>query len=108
LYKTLSKFETYDTINEEKKLKLFSNFYLPIKVDKTTNIATRKVDVSYTYEELLEKTTKELENDLNIEIGNPQNVVNKQINTYSYDEYIEVEVIYEVIEKIGTEEKIIF
>ena len=36
-YKTLSKFENYDTINENKKLMLFSNFYLPIELIKKTN-----------------------------------------------------------------------
>ena len=36
-YKTLSKFQNYDTINENKKVRLFSNFYLPIKFEKITN-----------------------------------------------------------------------
>ena len=32
LYKTLSKYKIYDTIEEEKKLRIFSNLYLPISV----------------------------------------------------------------------------
>ena len=51
---------------------------------------------------------KKLEKELNEEIKNTENIVNKQVNTYENEGYIEVEVIYEVIEQIGTEEKIIF
>ena len=38
LYKSIPKFEKYDTINENKKFKIFSNFYLPIQIEKTTYI----------------------------------------------------------------------
>ena len=34
--KKLSKFKIYDTINAEKKFKIFSDFYLPISITKTT------------------------------------------------------------------------
>ena len=51
-YKTLSKFENYDTIVKSKKLKLFSNFYLPIEIVKTTNKEYVLKDVTYTEEEL--------------------------------------------------------
>lgn len=51
-YKTLSKFENYDTINENKKLMLFSNFYLPIELVKTTNYEYEKQMKTYTEEEL--------------------------------------------------------
>ena len=51
-YKTLSKFKNYDTINESKKLMLFSNFYLPIEVIKKTNYEYEKQLKSYTEEEL--------------------------------------------------------
>lgn len=35
LYKTLPNFEKYDTINNVNKMKLFSNFYLPIELGYT-------------------------------------------------------------------------
>ena len=35
LYKTLPNFENYDTIKETNKIRLFSNFYLPIEIEKT-------------------------------------------------------------------------
>ena len=53
LYKTLSKFKKYDTINESKKLMLFSNFYLPIELIKTTNEEYELKYVTYTEEELI-------------------------------------------------------
>ena len=108
LYKTLSKFENYDTINESKKVKLFSNFYLPIELIKTTNFETRKETVIYTEQQLIEIATMQIEQELLKEIKKEQDIINKQVNVYNADEYIEVEVIYEVLEKIGTQEKIIF
>ena len=38
LYKSLPNFEKYDTINKKKKIKIFSNFYLPIEIEKTIYI----------------------------------------------------------------------
>ena len=108
LYKTLSKFQNYDTINESKKLMLFSNFYLPIEIIKTTNYEYDIEPKTYTEEELVEIAIKKLEEDLDNEIENKDNVLNKQVNVYPNKEYIEVEVIYEVLENIGSKEKIIF
>lgn len=107
-YKTLSKFKNYDTINESKKMKLFSNFYLPIEFNKTTNYEYEEKQVTYSEEELISTTVLKLEDELNSSIKDTSSIVNKQINTYNNEGYVEIEVIYEVIEKIGTEEKIIF
>ena len=63
-YKTLSKFEIYDTIEEEKKLRIFSNLYLPISVKKITNEEEEKVSKEYSIEEAVEKGTKQLEQQL--------------------------------------------
>lgn len=108
LYKTLSKFQNYDTINESKKLMLFSNFYLPIEIIKTTNYEYEMQSKTYTEEELTEIATKQLEETLEQEIENKSNILNKQVNVYPNEGYIEVEVIYEVLENIGIKEKIIF
>ena len=37
-----------------------------------------------------------------------QKIVNKNINTYEKDDGVEVQVTYEVLENIGTNEKIVF
>ena len=108
LYKTLSKFKNYDTINESKKLMLFSNFYLPIEIIKTTNYEYEKQNKTYTEEELVENATKQLEEQLVKEIESKENILNKHVNVYKNEDYIEVEVIYEVLENIGIKEKIIF
>lgn len=107
-YKSLSNFQNYDTINESKKVKLFSNFYLPIEWKKTTNYEYEQKEVTYTEEELISMTVPSIEEELKKEILDTNNILNKQVNTYKNEGFIEVEVIYEVIEKIGTEEKIIF
>lgn len=107
-YKTLSKFEKYDTINENKKLVLFSNFYLPIEIVKTTNHEYKNQDITYTEEELKAIGIQKLQEELENEIQNKENIINKQVNIYGNQEYIEVEVIYEVLEDIGTESEILF
>ena len=108
LYKTLSKFENYDTIEENKKIKLFSNFYLPIEITKITNKETVTEQVTYTEQQLKENTISELEEELNKEIGENKNVINKHVNINKENDYIEVELIYEVLETIGTKEKLVF
>lgn len=105
--KTLSKFQNYDTICKSKKILLFPNFYLPIEIVKKTNIEYKKISKTFTEEELIEIATEKLEIEIEAEIENKDNIINKQIDVDKQEEYVEVEIIYEVIEKIGIEEKII-
>lgn len=105
-YKKLSKFEIYDTICTEKKLKISSNFYLPIKFIIKENFEKLENQKTYTKEEATEIGVTEISNKLNKRIGNEKDIVNKYINTNESEEYIDIEVIYEVLENIGTEEKI--
>ena len=106
LFKTLSKFEKYDTINEKKKIILFSNFYLPIEVLKITNKEYVLQEITYTKEELTQILTEKLKKELLEEIGEQKDIINVNINTYSEDEAVEVEVTYEVLENIGVEQEI--
>ena len=87
---------------------LFSNFYLPIEFIKTTNYEYKNQDITYTEEELKAIGTQKLQEELENEIQNKENIINKQVNIYGNEEYIEVEVIYEVLEDIGTESEILF
>ncbi len=107
-YKTLSKFKNYDTIVTSKKLKLFSNFYLPIEVIKIQNKEQEQKEVTYTEEELTAITVSRLAEELKQEIKDTNNIVNTQVNTYANEGYLEIEVIYEVLETIGVEDKIVF
>ena len=108
LSKRVSKFENYDTIENEKKIKIFSNFYLPISIIKITNKEVEEIKKTYTIEEAKNKAIKELEEELDNEIENGKNIVNKNINTYENGGSVDVYVTYEVLENIGTNEKIVF
>lgn len=77
-YKTLSKFQKYDTIKTNKKIKLFNNFYLPIEFSKTINYEYEKVEKHYTKEQLQEKILTELEDKIHEDIQNKE-ISNKDV-----------------------------
>ena len=106
--KKYSKFEIYDTIETENKIRLFSDFYLPISIIKTTYKEKKEAQKTYTVEEAKNIGIKELDEELDKEIENKDNIVNKNINTYEQVDGVEVYVTYEVLENIGTNEKIVF
>ena len=106
LYKSLPKFEKYDTINERKKLKIFSDFYLPIELGIDEYQEITSVEKEYTYEELKNTLVKELEEELSAEVEDISNLINKQVNVKEIDGGIEVQLIYEILENIGEEKKI--
>lgn len=106
--KKLPKFENYDTIITSNKLKIFSNYYFPIEFQTSTYKETKKETIEYTKEQAKEILINKIQEELNQEITNSQNIVNKQINCKEEESYVEVEVIYEVLENIGTKEKILF
>ena len=109
LYKTLPNFQNYDTIVEEKKLKIFSNFYLPIEIIKNTYNETETKEIEYTVEQAKEILIKKIEEELKEQIQDEEKIKNKQVNVYPKEEgSIEIEVIYEVLETIGIDEKIVF
>ena len=105
-YKTLSKFKIYDTIEENKKFKLFSNLYLPISITKITNEELQENMIKYSIEEATNIGTKRLEQEIEQEIQNQQNIIAKNADVVEKEGYVEVTVTYEVIENIGMQEKI--
>ncbi len=108
LHKGVSKFKIYDTIETENKMKLFSDFYLPISIIKTTYKEIEEVPKTYNIEEAKNIGIEELEEQLDQEIENKEAIVNKNINTYEKESGIDIYVTYEVLENIGTNEKIVF
>ena len=106
--KGVSKFEFYDTIETENKIKLFSNFYLPISVIKTTYQEYEEIEKTYSVEEAKNIGIQEIEEELESQIENKEKIVNKNINTYENENSIDIYVTYEVLENIGTNEKIVF
>ena len=107
-YKNLSKFKIYDTIETENKFKIFSDFYLPNSFVKKINKEQEKVQKKYSLEEAKTIGIKELQEELDKEIENKENIVNKNINTYEQEDGVDIYVTYEVLENIGTNEKIVF
>lgn len=105
-FKTLSKFENYDTINEEKKLSIFSNFYLPIEIIKISNHEKITRNITYSENELKNKIIEELEKELQEEIGEEKNIIDRYMYYKNTQTGIEIELVYEVLENIGTKEKI--
>lgn len=105
-FKTLSNFENYDTIRTIKKLKITSNFYLPVEIIVDENFEKQNNEIIYDKNEAKEIGIKELKSKLEEQIENKKNISNIYINTVESEEYIEVEVIYEVLESIGTKEKL--
>ena len=81
-YKRLSKFKIYDTIEAENKIKIFSDFYLPISVIKKTNKELKEEQKKYTLEEAKNKGIQDLQNELDNEIEDKNSIVNRNINTY--------------------------
>ena len=105
LYKRLSKFEIYDTIRTEKKLKISSNFYLPVKLVINTNYENFDEQILYKKDDAKNMAIEEARKKLNKKLEG-KDIVNEYINTNESDEYIEIELVYEVLENIGTEEKL--
>ena len=106
--KGVSNFKFYDTIETENKIRLFSNFYLPISIVKTTYQEYEEVQKTYSVEEAKNLGIQEIETELESQIENKENIVNKNINTYENENGIDIYVTYEVLETIGTNEKIVF
>ena len=107
--KPLPNFENYDTIETCKKIKLFSNFYIPIEIIKTNYIEKEL--------EYQEYTTEELSNELQIKLK--QELLEE--NNISEDDIIEiipvitenensvtVKIICVVREEIGILERVVY
>ena len=107
LLKGVPKFQNYDTIETSKKLKLFSNFYLPIEINKKTYQEYENQEVQYTFEEAKQLAIEKAEEELKEQIED-KSIIDKKINASQLNDEVEVEVIYEVLENIGTKEKIVF
>ncbi len=109
--KGLSKFEKYDTIRTNKKLKLFSNYYIPIEIAKIQNIEIKKTYRQYSEEELKnkieEKLISELEKEYEISKYQVEDV-EKNLIVEKEEDGLKVKLIYAVQEEIGTSQEVVF
>lgn len=103
--KGVPKFKKCDTIRTYKKVKLFSNYYIPIEIVKITNFEIEEGFKTYTESELEKKITNELKNELNqnIDITDFSNI-QEEVTSISDERGVTVKVVYLVEEKIGTKE----
>ena len=108
LSKRLSKFKIYDTIETEKKLRLFSDFYLPISLVKITNQEEIEEVKNYSLNDAKNIGIQRLEKEFSDEIEDETKIVNKNVNLYEKEDGIEIIYTYEVLENLGTNEKVLF
>lgn len=103
--KRLLNFKKYDTIVETKKIRFFSNYYLPIEISKVIYYETENKTVEYTVEELVEKTKEKLQKELDeeLKLENKDNV-REELEIEVLDQSVNVKLIYVIQEKIGTKE----
>lgn len=104
--KGVSNFENYDTIIASRKIKLFSNFYIPIEIQKITNEEFILEEKQYQEDELKEKIVlkidEELENKYQLSNYKDENK-KKEVVANSYGDGLVVKVTYEIQEEIGIE-----
>ena len=106
--KGVPKFEFYDTITESNKIKIFSDIYLPIEIEKRSNYEIRKIQNNYTIEEAKNIAIQKARDKVYEQIENKENIINEIIKTTEDADFVEVEVTEEVLEDIGTKEKLVF
>ena len=107
--KGVSKFEKYDTITTNKKLKIFSDFYFPISLKKHINVEYENVQKNYSDKELEEKILKALEEEMETEyeISKYEEKYKKR-NVYTNVENDEMTVtlVYEIQKEIAEKQEI--
>lgn len=106
-HKGLSKFKKYDTIIEKKKIRFFSNYYLPLEIIEINNFETKSETIEYTEEELINKIKEKLEKELNdeLKIDNLDNI-SEELEIENKNGEVIVKLKYILLEKIGTKENI--
>lgn len=107
--KSLPKFKKYDTIESVKKVKLFSNYYIPVEVKTITYKEQKKEYKEYTIDEL----SNELQNELKEELLTENNISEEDViefipNVISTENSVKVKLTCVVKEKIGTYKQLIY
>ena len=102
LNKRVSKFKNCDTMSSSKKIKLFSNLYIPVEIEKIIYKETKKNTTEYTKEELINKLKQELEEELILELEiSKDKILEKNYTVYSDKQNVYVKVILVVEENIA-------
>ena len=107
--KGVSKFEKYDTITTNKKLKIFSDFYFPISLKKHTNVEYENVQKNYSDKELEEKILKALEEEMETEYEiskYEEKYKKKNVYTNVENDEMTVTLVYEIQKEIAEKQEI--
>lgn len=103
--KRLSNFKKYDTIKNSNRLRVSNNFYLPITYTEVTNIEMKSDFTEESIESAEKKIISKMEEDLDNQCSSLE-IVDKKVITEEKNDFIEIKVIYEILDKIGVEEKL--
>ena len=107
--KGVSKFEKYDTITTNNKLKIFSDFYFPISLKKHTNLEYEIRQKQYSEEELKEKLINSLEMELESEYEiskYEEKYKKKDVYTNIENGEMTVKLVYEIQKEIMAKEEV--
>ena len=103
--KLSTNYKEYDTIINESKLSV-KGHELPIVIYEYKIIEKETKSISRTYDEAVQYANEVLEMNISQEFNKDTVILNKNNNITQYNGGINVEVIYECLEQIGTKEKI--
>lgn len=103
-FKKLSNFKNYDTIYASKKIKIFPNSNFEIEFIKYTLNEISVEQIEHSKEEAKLLGEEEAKKKLNEKISG--DIINEKTTIEEYSTYYIVTVEYEVVEDIGTKEKI--
>lgn len=107
--KGLPNFKNYDTIETCKKLKLFSNYYIPIELVKTTYKETKLEYKEYTVEELSNELQIKLKQELLEENGiSEEEVIEITPIVTENNSSVTVKLVCSTEEEIGTLEQLVY
>ena len=81
---------------------------MPIEIIKTTNYELEQKEEEHTKEEAKNIAVERAKEILDKQVENKENILNTYINYKETDTEAEAQVIYEVLEDIGTKDKIVF
>ncbi len=105
LYNKFSKFDLYETERENKQLKFGKNFYFPISITKIINKEEDEEQIQYNLEEAKDIAVKSVSESIESEIEKKENICDKIVKTQNSEDFVEVQMVYEVLEDIGENEK---
>ena len=107
--KGVSKFEKYDTITTNNKLKIFSDFYFPISLKKHTNLEYENIQKTYSNQQLEEKILEALEEEMEAEYEiskYEEKYKTKNVYTKEEQDGLTVKLVYEIQREIAEKQEI--